>query len=97
MQWIDSSSIDKGALYDSKSGKYLDTNITVPGSVETFPGNINNAGDIVFDWHDSSGNRHGALFVRSMKKFYKFNDPNGRDYTIRTRLYKRVGYLMTGM
>jgi hypothetical protein len=97
MQWIDSSSIDKGALYDSKSGKYLDTNITVPGSVETFPGNINNAGDIVFDWHDSSGNRHGALFVRSMKKFYKFNDPNGRDYTIRTRPYKRVGYLMTGM
>ena len=44
---------------------------------------INNAGDIVFSWYDSSGNGHGALRMREGKKFkfYEFSDPKGPDYT----------------
>jgi hypothetical protein len=78
LQWIDSNGNYEGALYNSKTKKYSNP-INVPGSVQTYIHSINRAGDIVFSWDDSSGNAYGALLMG--KKFYKFSDPKGPDYT----------------
>jgi len=78
LQWIDSSGNYEGATYNSKTGTYSKP-INVPGAAQTYIHSINSAGDIVFSWYDSSGKAYGAL--RMGKKFYKFSDPKGPDYT----------------
>jgi probable HAF family extracellular repeat protein len=37
------------------------TTVNVPGAVQTFAADINNSGEITFDWIDSGGNYQGAL------------------------------------
>lgn len=45
------------------------------GSVGTAMHQINNNGDVVGTYFDSSGNRHGVLYHGGM--YYSFDDPNG--------------------
>ena len=77
LQWIDSSGYYEAGTYNTKTKQYGPP-IKVPGADQTYVHSINNAGDIVFSWDDSSG-AHGALLIG--KKFYKFSDPKGPDYT----------------
>jgi hypothetical protein len=52
----------------------LDTTIDVPGATNTQAWDIDNNGDVVYQWSDAKGT-HGAL--RQQGKYYKFDDPHG--------------------
>lgn len=56
---------------DELRGRY--TTINVPGAVQSIPNDLNQLGDVVFSWADSSGHFHGALLQG--KDFYKFDEP----------------------
>jgi probable HAF family extracellular repeat protein len=66
--YLSFTTADKGATY---------TPFHAPGegSTGTAIHEINNNGDIVATYFDSSGNRHGVLFHAST--YYSFDDPNG--------------------
>jgi len=53
----------------------------VPGYTENVLHGINNNGDLDYTVFDSSGNRHGVLYVASTGVFTQFDDPNGDDGT----------------
>ena len=58
-------------LYDIKTQQR--TAINVPGATDSLATDINNSGDVTFQWVDSGGVSHGALLQD--KKYYKFDDP----------------------
>jgi probable HAF family extracellular repeat protein len=71
-----SKGIWSGYLYDGT--KY--TKLKVPGAVDTYPRQIDSAGDVVLTWDTSpSGKFHAALF--SQGKYYKFDDQKGTSGT----------------
>jgi uncharacterized membrane protein len=58
-------------LYDIKTQQ--STEIDVPGATDSLAQDINNEGDITFEWLDSAGGAHGALLHAG--KYYKFEYP----------------------
>jgi len=64
-------------LFDGKSF----TQIDVPGALQSFAHGINNNGDIVYTVEDSNGNNWGVFFYATLREFYWFNQPDGRDNT----------------
>jgi hypothetical protein len=54
------------------NGKTYKT-INVPGAVVSFASDLDSAGDVVYEWVDSSHAAHGALLQAG--KYYKFNYP----------------------
>jgi len=58
-------------LYDIKTQQ--STAINVPGATDSLATDINNLGDVTYQWLDSSGVSHGALLDGG--KYYKFDDP----------------------
>ena len=49
------------------------TPINVPGAIASFASDLNSAGDVVYEWLDSSHAAHGALLQAG--KYYKFDYP----------------------
>jgi len=49
------------------------TPINVPGAIASFASDLNSAGDVVYEWLDSSHEAHGALLQAA--KYYKFDYP----------------------
>lgn len=49
------------------------TPINVPGALASFASDLNSAGDVVYEWLDSSHAAHGALLQAG--KYYKFDYP----------------------
>jgi hypothetical protein len=64
-------------LFDGKTF----TQIDVPGALQSFAHGINNNGDIVYTVEDSNGNNWGVFFYATLREFYWFNQPDGRDNT----------------
>ncbi|MGA9473467.1 MAG: hypothetical protein WBV36_13460 [Terriglobales bacterium] len=64
-------------LFDGKSFMQID----VPGALQSFAHGINNNGDIVYTVEDSNGNNWGVFFYATLREFYWFNQPDGRDNT----------------
>jgi probable HAF family extracellular repeat protein len=58
-------------LYDIKTQQ--STAINVPGATDSLATDINNLGDVTYQWLDSGGVSHGALLDGG--KYYKFDDP----------------------
>jgi uncharacterized membrane protein len=58
-------------LYDIKTKEQ--TEINVPGASDSAAGDINNAGDVSYQWLDSNDGSHCALFLNG--KYYKFDYP----------------------
>jgi uncharacterized membrane protein len=58
-------------LYDIKTQQ--STEIDVPGATDSLAQDINNEGDVSFEWLDSAGKTHGALLHAG--KYYKFEYP----------------------
>jgi uncharacterized membrane protein len=71
--FVDAKYLSHGFLL--KSGKYSTyTTINVPGATNSEAWDIDNNGDVVYQWSDAKGT-HGAL--RLQGKYYKFDDPLG--------------------
>jgi uncharacterized membrane protein len=68
LYWADSSGVLESSVYDGKTYK----TINVPGAADSQASDINNRGDVVYEW-DLRGIFHGALLHRG--KYYKFNFP----------------------
>jgi hypothetical protein len=64
-----SSGVAHGFKWNGKTYTTLD----VPGAAQTFAADINNSGQITFDWIDSNGNYQGA--VRTNQKYAKLKVP----------------------
>ncbi len=58
-------------LYNIKTQQ--STPINVPGATDSLATDINNLGDVAYQWLDSGGVSHGALLHGG--KYYKFDDP----------------------
>ena len=58
-------------LYDIKTQQ--STAINVPGATDSLATDINNLGDVSYQWLDSNGVSHAALLHGG--KYYKFDDP----------------------
>lgn len=58
------------------------TQIAVPGALDTYPGAIDSAGDVVGSYTDDQYNFHG--FLLSNGTYTTINVPGGEDYTIAT-------------
>lgn len=58
-------------LYNIKTRQ--STTIDVPGASNSLAQSINNEGDVSYQWSDSAGNSHGALYHQG--KYYKFDYP----------------------
>jgi uncharacterized membrane protein len=61
------------SVLSKNNGKTYRT-INVPGAVASFANDLDTAGDVVYEWLDSSHAAHGALLQAG--KYYKFDYPN---------------------
>jgi len=59
-------------VYDIKTKNY--TEVNVPGASGSAATDIDNAGDVTYQWLDSNSVSHCALFRQG--KYYKFDDPS---------------------
>jgi hypothetical protein len=57
------------------------TQIDVPGALQSFAHGINGNGDIVYTVQDANGDNWGVFFYATLRQFYYFNQPDGRDNT----------------
>ena len=67
--------VTQSQVYNAKTGAFQDIN--VPGANDSLALDINNAGDVCYQWTDSNFVSHAA--VRHQGKFYKFDYP-GSNY-----------------
>lgn len=66
------SSTSAGSFLTRNDGKTYKP-INVPGAIASFANDLNSAGDVVYEWFDSSHVAHGALLQD--EKYYKFDYP----------------------
>ena len=69
--WGDTKFSIESSIYNPKTKKFK--KINVPGASLTAAWDINNAGDVVYEWIDSAGAEHGALLHGG--HYYKFDYP----------------------
>jgi hypothetical protein len=70
LYWENSNNAFESSLYNGSTY----TTIDVPRATNTQAWDIDNNGDVVYQWSDAKGT-HGAL--RQQGKYYKFDDQHG--------------------
>ena len=71
--WVDGlSGITYSRIYNYKTGAYQDVN--VPNASDSLATDVNNEGDVSYQWTDSNFLSHAAVLHRG--NYYKFDYPN---------------------